>query len=104
MPLSDKLLKLFRPHSPWLVEEMRNCEIDPSKMWGRAVYGTHDDRVRAMMMALWAAHDWSMQIDLRPVEVRTGDEKEPSWQASDLTYGKLMERWEEKFAEISEVA
>jgi len=91
----------FIPHSPWLVEEMRNCEVDPTKMWGRAVYGTHDDRVRAMMMALWAAHDWTMQVDTAPPKVLV-DAREPSWQASDISVDTMYERWEEKFAEMSE--
>lgn len=92
----------FLPRSEWLVEEMRNCAVDVSKMWGAAVYGKHDDRVRAMMMALWAIHDWSMQIDTSPVKVSVGEVKEPDWQASDVSLKGLMDKWEERFAELSE--
>lgn len=84
--------------SPWLVEEMRNCEVDIVKMWGRAVYGTHDDRVRAMMMALWAAHDWTMQVDVSTPKVIEG--RVPNWQASDITVEGLQEAWEERFLEL----
>jgi len=86
--------------SPWLVEEMRNCEVDPVKMWGRAVYGTHDDRVRAMMMALWAAHDWSMQVDTATPVVTEG--KVVDWQRSDITAEQLADAWEERFLELQE--
>lgn len=94
----------FVPRSKWLVEEMRNCEIDPVKMWGKAVNGEHDDRVRAMMMALWAIHDWSMQIDLTQTKVIKNDVKEASWQASDCSANKLSDLWEDRFAEIMEMA
>ena len=80
---------------------MRNCEVDPVKMWGRGVNGSHDDRVRAMMMCLWATHHWSSQVDTAPQRVIEGHE--PNWQSSDITSAQLAERWEERFAELSEV-
>lgn len=91
----------FIARSPWLVEEMRDCEIDPVKQWGKAIFGAHDDRVRATMIAQWAAHDWSMQVQTEQPRVEEGL-KPASWQASDLTYDQMMERWEERVTEIAE--
>lgn len=89
------------PRSEHLVEEMRNCTIDPVKQWGMACYGKHDDRVRAMMLALWAIHDWSCQVDTKPSKVII-DNNEPNWQASDVSAEGLVQLWEERFNEILE--
>lgn len=39
--------------SPFLAEELVHCEADPLKMTAKAASGKHDDRVRAMLMAIW---------------------------------------------------
>jgi hypothetical protein len=91
------------PRSEHLVEEMRNCTIN-NNQWGEAISGHHDDRVRAMMLALWAIHDWSMQVDTKPMVVSVGENKLASWQASDVTFEQMMDAWEERFNEIGEAA
>lgn len=86
---------LIEINSPWLAEEMADCENDPVKMRGKAVYGRHDDRVSAMLMALWAAHDWTGQVDVvQTQEVSTV--KQPDWQRSDVTAEKMWEQWDEQ--------
>lgn len=85
-----------------LTEEMTDCEQDPVKMTAKAVFGRHDDRVRAVLLCLWAAHDWSMQVemDTRPA-VELGAPAAP-WQASDMSYDRLLAAWEERFSALSE--
>ena len=86
--------------SPYLAEELAHCEADELKMTAKASSGKHDDRVRAFLMAIWAAHDWSYQVDNMKVEVTTT--KQPNWQASDISYEKMLDAWADKFAEIQE--
>ena len=84
--------------SPWLVEEWTDCEIDFVRQTGQAISG-HDDRVRAMNLALWAAHDWTFDIETKTVEVQEGSGT--NWQASDMSLEQMHEAWEERFDEIS---
>jgi hypothetical protein len=86
--------------SPYLAEELAHCEADELKMTAKASSGKHDDRVRAFLMAIWAAHDWSYQIDEQKVEVVEG--KQPNWQASDMSLERMYAAWEDKWAELSE--
>ena len=51
-------------------------------------------------MAIWAAHDWSYQVEDLKVEVSTT--KQPDWQRSDISYEKMLDAWADKFAEIQE--
>ena len=46
-------------NSPYLLDELRTCIYDPIRKRGEAVSGKHDDRVRAIMLAGWAARGWS---------------------------------------------
>jgi hypothetical protein len=88
----------FLPASPWLVDEMADCETDMNKMAGKAIYGRHDDRVRALLMAIWAAHDWTFQADI-PDEVKV-DTGAPGldWQRSDISAEDMYSEWEERFS------
>lgn len=55
---------MARLHSQWLVEEMADCTPDSFlSMSGRARNGLHDDRVVAMLIALWFANEWSMNLE-----------------------------------------
>lgn len=89
--------------SPGLVEEMCDCEPDMIKMTAKALHGHHDDRVRAILMAIWAAHDWSIEFNLSDYtpKVEEGSQA-PDWQASDLTYDEMMDAWEARFDQLSE--
>lgn len=90
-------LKIF---STFLVDEMTHCEVDELKMTAKASSGKHDDRIRAMLMCIWAAHDWSYQVD--EVETKVVAGKMPDWQRSDISSRRLHDAWEDRFAEISE--
>ena len=86
--------------SPYLAEELAHCEADDLKMTAKASSGKHDDRVRAILMAIWAAHDWSFQVESQKVEVSTT--KEPDWQRSAISYDKMMDAWADRFADLQE--
>jgi hypothetical protein len=90
---------LITVHSPYLIEEMTDCTADWIEMSLRAKWGRHDDRVRAFFLAIWAAHDWTNQIDQAAIDVEKNDKAAP-WQASDITSDNMYEQWEEKFASL----
>lgn len=89
--------------SPYLVEELANCEEDLLKQTAKAVHGFHDDRVRALLMAIWAAHDWDFDIETDTSPAQTGSHP-ANWQSSDISTDRMAQAWEERFGEISEMA
>lgn len=91
-------IKLF---SLPLIEEMTDCEEDPIKMMGKAIYGKHDDRVRALLLAIWAAHDWSLEVDTVPTS-ELALTPEVNWQASDVSIERMTEEWEDHFGRLVE--
>jgi len=80
-----------------LIEEMTDCEEDPIKMMGKAIYGKHDDRVRALLLAIWAAHDWSLEVETLPTSDLSLQPK-VNWQASDISIDRMNEEWNDQFA------
>lgn len=93
--------RMIRINSPWLVEEMSECEMDYQRMRAKAVYGAHDDRVVSLFIALWAAHEPTGQAETITLRVERG-EKPIDWQRSDLSSDDLMSEWEERWNELSE--
>jgi hypothetical protein len=93
-------LDKIRILSPHLAEELAHCEADELRMTAKASSGKHDDRVRAFLMAIWAAHDWSYQIEEVRQEVIEG--KQPDWQRSDISAEKMYEQWQERFSQLFE--
>jgi hypothetical protein len=91
----------IRINSPFTIEEMADCQAD-DWMWtetARAKFGKHDDRVVALLLAIYAAHDWQWEdIDTMKVEVSEGGPR--NWQAMDITAEGLFDAWEERFAQI----
>jgi hypothetical protein len=88
--------------SPWLWDEMRTTDPRFFGQMAEARPGFHDDRLRAMMLSLWAAHDFSAQIR---VETETTIEKNArpvSWQMSDMSATTLKDEMERRFREIGE--
>ncbi len=86
----DKILL----NSPWLVEEFSYAEVDVKKMTAKAVHGKHDDRIRALMLAIWAGHDWDIISDLR-TEAPKPQAKGRDWQASDCSVEQMYDEWEQ---------
>lgn len=91
-------------HSNHLVSEMTDAVQDREKMSAKAAYGAHDDRLRALLMAIWAAHDWSTQIETETHSNVNVGVPGADWQASDISVERLYEAWEDRFSEISDDA
>lgn len=87
-------------NSPWLIEEMTDCTWDNFlAMTARATFGSHDDRVVSLLLAIWYAHEWSLELD--PPEddklVVTGT----AWgQGSDMTYEELVDDWDSRMSDL----
>ena len=90
-----------RLNSPWLIEELTDAQMDLNKMTAKAAYGSHDDRMRALLLALWAGHHWTLDVETEREPVTTGDHI-PPWQASDISASRMWDEWEERFADLSE--
>lgn len=89
--------------SPWLHSEMKTT--DPIKFQtytSEAQSGFHDDRLRAAMLAMWAAHDFSSQVRVRTETTTERNSKPASWQASDLSADSLWDEWNKKFKQIGD--
>lgn len=89
--------------SPWLINEMETT--DPIKFLqytSEAQSGFHDDRLRAAMLAWWAAHDFSSQIRVETKTTIERNKRPVSWQMSDLSMNSLKEAWEKRYQEIAD--
>jgi hypothetical protein len=85
-----------------LIEEMADCESD-DYLWtetARARYGKHDDRVIALFLAIYAAHDWGQEVETKNVEVQT--QGSADWQASDISAERLHDAWNDRLNELLE--
>ena len=90
-------------NSPWLVEEMTDCTWDNFlAMTARGSYGNHDDRVCSMLIAIWYAHEWSLELN-PPEDDKLVVAGGPEYQASDMTYEEMNDavndRWESLLGE-----
>jgi hypothetical protein len=89
-----------RVHSEYLVEEMTDCMADSYTLIGEARHGRHDDRVMALLFAIWAAHDWSFGDE--PQERAVVEQANlPNWQATDMDVDELTEAWNERMDQLS---
>lgn len=87
---------IFR--SPFLVEELADCEMDLVRLRGAAASGGHDDRATAALLATWAGHNWTFDIDPVRSHVETGPV--PDYQATDISSERMASSWEERWDEI----
>lgn len=90
-------------HSSYLIEEMRDCEMDPVKMVGKALGGRHDDRVRAMQLCLWAAHLWTTDVQTDDTKATQG-EGQVDWQRSAVTVDQMMDQANDMISDVMEEA
>jgi hypothetical protein len=96
--LNRKLVRMF---SQWLAEEMADCTPDSflSVTARSRGNGIHDDRVLAMMIALWFANEWT--LNLEPTERTDVEEATPkNYQAMGtdedglpMTASRMAEQW-----------
>jgi hypothetical protein len=88
-------------NSPWLVDEMMDSTINPLKGYAEAITGCHDDRLKAISLAIYGAHEWSTSVDFsEQVDVQTA--KKPDWCTTDFSLEEVLEEWNERFLEIME--
>lgn len=84
--------------SDHLVEEFADCEMDLVRLRGGAARG-HDDRVTACLLALWAGHNWT--FDVEPVVSHVEQGKTVEWQAQDISSERMVDAWEQRWEELS---
>ena len=87
-------------NSPWLIEEMTDCVLDNFlNFTARAQWGSHDDRVVALLMGIWAANEWNWEN--APEDAGSPvNENAPNWQASDISAEEMETAWNERFSSI----
>lgn len=75
-----------RPRSRNLLQEMSACRWDPLRLRGAAPEGggIHDDRVSAMLFALWQLFDWSLHSFATPQKVSSHSPEEERLQRVDF--------------------
>ena len=89
--------------SSYLVEELARCNMDLIRMRGAAAGGGHDDRVTAMLLAIWGGHNWTHSIEPDTVsKVQVGPAVD--YQCSDVSSDRMQELYDEKWDEISREA
>ena len=88
--------------SPYLVEEFADCEMDNVKLRGAAISGGHDDRVTALLLAVWAGHNYTFSIEPQQTRIETGSSVD--WQATDISAEKMQGAWDQRWDEISREA
>lgn len=89
-------VQIFSEHC---IEEMADCLADAFTLIGEARHGRHDDRVFALLLALWLANGWSTGgIDENePSPVQQTEQLEA--QESDMDYEEMVQSWNERVSE-----
>lgn len=87
--------------SPWLIDEMANCvrgQRGDGTITLQAAFGNHDDRIRAFLLALWAARDWSgvFSDEIGSVEQVNA----PNAQATDMSAADMYNDWNARFSDL----
>lgn len=88
--------------SPFLVEELADCELDTVRLRGAAVSGGHDDRAVAILLAIWAGHNYTFDIEPQKTRVEIGVTSD--WQSTDISSDKMQSAWDQRWEEISREA
>lgn len=89
--------------SPFLVEELADCQMDTTKNRGAAASGFHDDRVTALLLAIWAGHNYTFHVEPRATRVESGSPNS-DWQSTDVSTDRMSSLWEERWSELSQLA
>lgn len=86
--------------SPWLYSEYLDLEMqegtlmNPEMVWARASSGSHDDRVRAHLLALWAANGWDTDVESVAEKPKLNDEP-TSWANTDMSQEEIYAAWDD---------
>ncbi len=93
--------KLLKIRSRELFSELSNLQVDPKKTFPQPCgVAIHDDRVRAIATAVWAARDWVLGDEQIPERTSVNDKKYINLQASDCSSEEMMEIWESQFSDM----
>ena len=98
-------------NSEFLLDEMEDFEGDLYMAKAKAASGRHDDRVMALLIAYWAAHDmeWmagqDIAVDRRRLKaagkLEQAEEdktaRKANWQNQAITYDEMMDAWDASF-------
>lgn len=102
----EALTMPVRPQSRLLFSEMSACRWDNQRQRGMALNG-HDDRVSAMLMALWQLYNWANPHAIAapaPVKVLKPGEIDPSkidYQQRDITSAQYSDAIDEMWERMS---
>lgn len=89
-------------NSPALVEEMTDCTWDNFlSMTARGIYGSHDDRVVSLLIAIWYAHEWSLELDHPPEAADAVVTGRGDYQNTAISAEDCEREWNERFATLS---
>lgn len=96
----------FQCHSPWLLEEMVDANSERFVFKKRSNGPQHDDRWTALLLALWAAHSWTMDLeDAERTAVEPIATTVPDYQrqliSSPAAVAAMEERWQEILEEMA---
>ena len=89
--------------SPYLVEELADCEMDLVRLRGAAASGGHDDRATALLLAIWAGHNWTFSIEPDQT-TRAQEGPVVEYQSSDISSERMYSAWEDRWDELSREA
>jgi hypothetical protein len=85
-------------NSPYLIEEMTDCVLDNFLSFtARAQWGSHDDRIVALLMAIWAANEWNFENAPEEANVAV-DISKPDYQRSDCSYEDIELEFNERLS------
>jgi hypothetical protein len=96
-------------NSEFLLDELEDFQGDLFMAKAQAISGRHDDRVMAMLIAYWAAHDneWMAGFDTAEdrrrlkaagkLEQATEEKatRKTTWQNTAISYKDMMDQWED---------
>lgn len=90
--------RLIKIRSAYLQAELNNLQNVPGKTFPQPIgERAHDDRVRAMATAIWAAHRWSFGEGILEPQRINDPKKYVNLQASDCSLEQMEELWEDMY-------
>jgi hypothetical protein len=88
-----------RIYSEHCIEEMADCLADAFTLIGEARHGRHDDRIFALLLALWFSHGWSTGAtdeSVEPALVQTAETLDA--QECDMDYEEMTSSWNHRMS------
>ena len=67
---------------------------------GVSVHNSHDDRIVALLMGIWAANEWNFE-NAPEESAAPQDSNAPDYQCSDISYDEMVSDWNERFSQLT---